>query len=273
MPARRVATALLAVVASGATGAACRSSDSPSKTPPPAAATAPQSDAQAAGRLPDLPADPYAEERRLLVENEIARSTSGDPVRDPRVLTAMLLTPRHEFVPPAMRSQAYADRALPIGFGLTISQPYIVGVMSEAARIKPGDKVLEIGTGSGYQAAVLAMMGAKVYTIELHEELASRTEKVLKATGFGTVQMKLGDGWYGWPDAAPFDAIIVTCATPVIPDRLLAQLKVGGRMVAPIGDVDQKLEWIEKQPDGGIARLELMGVRFGPMRGVVEAER
>lgn len=217
---------------------------------------------------PELPPDPYREIRVDMVERTIA----SRGISDPRVLTAMTLAPRHEFVPPAKRSEAYDDNPLPIGFGLTISQPYIVAAMTEAARVKPGDKVLEIGTGSGYQAAVLALMGAKVYTIEIHDQLGARTAEVLKRTGFRDVQTKIGDGWYGWPDAAPFDAILVTCATPVIPDRLLQQLEEGGRMVAPIGDLDQKLDVIVKTRTG-IERESLMPVRFGPMLGVVEDER
>lgn len=215
-----------------------------------------------------LPDDPFVEARIDMV----ARTIAARGVTDPRTLTAMRLAPRHVLVPPAMRAEAYADRPLPIGYGLTISQPYIVAVMTEAAGVMPGDKVLEIGTGSGYQAVVLALMGAKVHTIEIHPELGERTQKVLESNGFGSINMRIGDGWYGWDGVGPFDAVIVTCATPAIPDRLIAQLKVGGRMVIPVGESAQTLEVIEKTDDG-IERTKLFDVRFGLMTGVVEYER
>jgi len=203
----------------------------------------------------------------------VERTIVARGVTDGRVIAAMKITPRHEFVPPAIRHQAYDDRALPIGFDLTISQPYIVATMTEAAQVKAGDRVLEIGTGSGYQAAVLAMMGAKVYTIELHEELARRTKLVLDKLGFRDVQLRTADGYFGWPDAAPFDAILITCATPDIPPALLAQLKRGGKIVAPLGsDYHQELEVITKTDDG-VERVSLMAVNFGPMKGEVEKWR
>jgi protein-L-isoaspartate(D-aspartate) O-methyltransferase len=217
-----------------------------------------------------LPPDPWLETRLAMVEQTIA----ARGISDPALLTALRMTPRHDLVPPAIRAEAYEDRPLPIGFGLTISQPYIVAAMTEAARVRPGSRVLEIGTGSGYQAAVLALMGATVYTIELHEELALRTHKVLERIGLAGIHTKIGDGWYGWAEAAPFDAILVTCATPVLPDRLLAQLAIGGRMVAPIGDdTVQVLEVITKTSKTAVERESLMHVRFGPMLGVVEVER
>jgi protein-L-isoaspartate(D-aspartate) O-methyltransferase len=214
------------------------------------------------------PADAYAEARFQLVE-DVARAG----ITDDRVIAAMKLTPRHEFVPPAIRHQAYDDRPLPIGFGLTISQPFIVATMTQAARVKAGDRVLEIGTGSGYQAAVLAMMGAKVWTIEMHEELANRTKLVLGKVGFSDVQLKVGDGYFGWKDAAPFDAILITCATPEIPPPLLGQLKVGGRIVAPLEDgISQELMIITKTSSGS-KREWLMSVNFGEMKGEVEKMR
>lgn len=200
----------------------------------------------------------------------VARTIVGRDIRDARVIAAMKLTPREQFVPPALRDQAYDDRPLPIGFEKTISQAYIVALMTEAAKVKPGDRVLEIGTGSGYQAAVLAVMGAKVYTIEIHEELAARTRDVLKASGFGRVNLKIGDGYFGWPEAAPFDEIIVTCAVPDRPPpALVAQLRVGGRMVLPLGSDDQHLEVITRTATG-LERERLIDVRFGPMIGEVE---
>jgi len=206
--------------------------------------------------------DPFSDARTKMVDQTIANRG----VSDPRVLSAMLHVPRHELVPPDMRAHAYEDRPLPIGFGLTISQPYIVATMTEAAHIKPDDKVLEIGTGSGYQAAVLAELGAKVYSIEIHEELAKRTKAVLSKIGYGEIELRTGDGSGGWPEAAPFDAIIVTCAAPFMPYALYDELKPGGRMVVPIGDEDQELEVITKTPDGPKVDA-LFAVRFGPMLG------
>jgi len=190
-------------------------------------------------------------------------------ITDERVITAMRITPRHEFVPPQIRHKSYEDSPLPIGFDKTISQAYIVATMTEAAHVKPGDKVLEIGTGSGYQAAVLAMMGAKVYTMEIHDQLAARTRLVLERLGYRNVHLKVADGFYGWPDEAPFDAILVTCAAPDVPKPLLEQLKVGGHMVIPVGTVDQSLEVVTKTATGA-DRQPLMDVRFGPMIGAIE---
>jgi protein-L-isoaspartate(D-aspartate) O-methyltransferase len=192
-------------------------------------------------------------------------------IKDAHVLTAMRLVPRHAFVPPNIRDHAYDDRALPIGFDKTISQPYIIAAMTEAAHVKAGDKVLEIGTGSGYQAAVLAMMGAKVFTIEIHDELAARSRRVLDASGFSQVKLKNADGFYGWPDEAPFDAILVTCAAPTIPKPLLEQLKPGGRLVMPLGDDDQQIVAVTKGTDDSLERETVMdSVLFGQMTGQIE---
>lgn len=215
------------------------------------------------------PPDPYAEARFEMVE----RTVAARGITDDRVLAAMKITPRHEFVPPAIRHQAYDDRPLPIGFDLTISQPFIVATMTQAANVKAGDRVLEIGTGSGYQAAVLAMMGAKVHTIEIHEALARRTKLVFERLGFRDVQLRTGDGYFGWPDAAPFDAILITCATPEIPPPLLAQLNVGGRIVAPVGDDFEQELVVVKKLDDGVERVPLMGVRFGLMTGEIDKRR
>jgi protein-L-isoaspartate(D-aspartate) O-methyltransferase len=192
-------------------------------------------------------------------------------IKDAHVLTAMRLVPRHAFVPPNVRDHAYDDRALPIGFDKTISQPFIVATMTQAAHVKAGDKVLEIGTGSGYQAAVLAMMGAHVFTIENHDELAARSRRVLDASGFSQVKLQTADGFYGWPDEAPFDAIIVTCAAPHIPQPLLAQLKPGGRLVIPVGDAEQEIVAVTKNTDGDLQHELIMdSVVFGPMTGQIE---
>jgi protein-L-isoaspartate(D-aspartate) O-methyltransferase len=214
------------------------------------------------------PPDEFGEARFAMVD----RTLVARDITDARVLAAMRITPRHEFVPPDIRHLGYEDRPLPIGFDLTISQPYIVAFMTQAVGIKAGDKVLEIGTGSGYQAAVLAMMGAKVFTIELHPELGARTKKVLDKLGFKDVAMKIGDGYAGWPDAAPFDAIMITCATPEIPPPLAAQLKNGGRIIAPIGDdYGQALVLMTKQGSSW-TNESLMEVRFGPMKGRIVEE-
>jgi protein-L-isoaspartate(D-aspartate) O-methyltransferase len=214
-------------------------------------------------KVPDL----FTAQRNEMVADTI----EARGIKDSKVITAMRLVPRHAFVPPTVRDRAYDDRALPIGFEKTISQPYIVALMTEAAHVKAGDKVLEIGTGSGYQAAVLAMMGAEVTTIEIHKELTARTRAVLKATGFSHVKLIEGDGYAGVPGAAPFDAIIVTCAAAEVPAPLIAQLKTGGRLVMPVGDMDQSIIALTKTADGELEReVVLDGVVFGPMIGEIE---
>ncbi len=165
---------------------------------------------------------------------------------------------------PDRKRRAYDDSPLPIGSGQTISQPYIVAVMTEAAAIDPDDVVLEIGTGSAYQAAVLGELAREVYTIEVVPELAARADALLRDLGYGNVHTRLGDGYAGWPEHAPFDAIVVTAAPPVVPDALKQQLKVGGRMVVPVGTDDQELLVIERTADGFRER-RLMPVRFVPM--------
>ncbi len=190
------------------------------------------------------------------------------PVTDSAVLRVMGRVPRHEFVPEGVMRLAYQDRPLPIGWDQTISQPYIVAVMTQLLELKKGDKVLEIGTGSGYQAAVLAEMGARVYSIEIVKALARSAERTLDRLGYENVRVKAGDGYQGWPRAAPFDAVIVTCSPDHIPEKLKEQLKVGGRMVIPVG-ADQKLVVVTKTEDGFKVR-EVMGVRFVPMVGEAE---
>jgi protein-L-isoaspartate(D-aspartate) O-methyltransferase len=256
----RVRIVAIAFVAVGACG---KREAEPRKTPERAAAATPRDAAEV--KAPD----PWAEARFDMVDRTIA----ARGIKDERVLAAMKLTPRHEFVPPSIRHRAYDDSPLPIGFDLTISQPFIVATMTEAAHIKAGDKVLEIGTGSGYQAAVLATMGAKVYTMELHPELSKRTQLVLKKLGYRDIAMRTGDGYYGWPDAAPFDAILITCATAALPPPLVQQLKVGGRIVVPLGDdYEQELMAITKTDDG-LENDALMGVRFGPMKGEIDKQQ
>jgi protein-L-isoaspartate(D-aspartate) O-methyltransferase len=176
-------------------------------------------------------ADPYAAAR----EEMVARQLQGRDITDPRVLAAMAKVPRHLFVPERLASQAYGDHPLPIGSGQTISQPYIVALMSQWAEVKPGDRVLEVGTGSGYQAAVLAELTDQVFTIELLPELAREAAGRLAALGYSRVQVTCGDGYQGWPEKAPFAAILVTAAAPRVPGALGAQLAEGGRLVIPLG--------------------------------------
>ena len=174
----------------------------------------------------------YSEARGAMV----ARQLKGRGIAEARVLAAMGKVPRHLFVPPELAAKAYGDYPLPIGQEQTISQPYIVALMSQWAAVKPGDKVLEVGTGSGYQAAVLAELTDKVFSIEIKPELARSAAARLKELGYGRVRVKSGDGYLGWPEEAPFDAILVTAAAPEVPPALAAQLKEGGRLVIPLGE-------------------------------------
>jgi protein-L-isoaspartate(D-aspartate) O-methyltransferase len=197
----------------------------------------------------------------------VSRQIEARDVRDPRVLRAMRKVPRHLFVPEAERPHAYDDRPLPIGYRQTISQPYIVALMSELAEVKPGDRVLEVGTGSGYQAAVLAEMGVRVFSIEIVEPLAKRATATLDALGYGTkVKVRAGDGYAGWPAHAPFDAIVVTAAPPKIPEPLKQQLKIGGHLVIPVGDYFQHLKVVTRTKKGFRER-SVAPVRFVPMTG------
>ncbi len=203
----------------------------------------------------------------------VERDLRGRGIRDERVLAAMARVPRHLFVPPEYRAAAYDDRPLPIGAGQTISQPYVVALMTEKLALRGGQKVLEVGTGSGYQAAVLAEMGCEVYTIEIIESLAEAARKRLAALGYEKVHVRAGDGFYGWPEAAPFDAVILTAATPRVPAPIMEQMKIGARIVFPQGRGDlQTLMRGVKGPRG--LRLEAAGrVRFVPMVGAVETPR
>ena len=204
---------------------------------------------------------PDAARERMVEEQIVARGVS-----DPRVLRAMRAVPRHEFVPMDARADAYQDRPLPIGHGQTISQPYIVALMTDLAAVRPGDRVLEIGTGSGYQAAVLAEMGAQVYGIEIVEPLATRARETLRRLGYDRVQVRHGDGHRGWPEAAPFAAIVVTAAPPAVPPALVEQLAPGGRLVIPVGERDQELQLLVRTPSG-LETRRIVPVRFVPMVG------
>ena len=188
-------------------------------------------------------------------------------VNDPAVLAAMAAVPRHLFVPPQYRDQAYEDFPLPIGHGQTISQPYIVALMTELARPSPADRVLEVGTGSGYQAAVISRLVARVFSVELVDPLAQSAAAVLRRLGYANVTVRSGDGYLGWPDEAPFDIILVTAAPEDVPAALVAQLKPGGRLVVPVGPVHdvQDLQLIEKDAAGRVSTRSVIPVRFVPM--------
>jgi protein-L-isoaspartate(D-aspartate) O-methyltransferase len=187
-------------------------------------------------------------------------------VKDPRVLSAMLKVERHRFVPEEYLNSAYSDQPLPIGEGQTISQPYIVALMTELLELKGDEKVLEIGTGSGYQAAILAELAKEVYSIEIIESLASSAEKRLRQLGYQNIHVKAGDGYLGWPEMAPFDAIIVTAAPDHIPKPLIEQIKEGGRMVVPVGTYTQELKKIVKR-SGKIETTDIIPVIFVPLTG------
>ena len=207
--------------------------------------------------------DPLTRARLAMVAGQIA----ARGVKDPRVLDAIRAVPRHEFVPATLREDAYGDSPLPIGHGQTISQPYIVALMTELARPSPSDRVLEVGTGSGYQAAVLSQLVARVFSIELVDPLAQSAASTLRRLGYGNVTVRSGDGYLGWPDEAPFDIIIVTAAPEEVPAALLAQLKPGGRLIVPVGRVwdVQDLQLIEKDATGRVSTRSVIPVRFVPM--------
>jgi protein-L-isoaspartate(D-aspartate) O-methyltransferase len=197
--------------------------------------------------------------KRMVEEQIISRG-----VRDENVIQALLKVPRHEFIPASLRHLAYSDSPLPIGYDQTISQPYIVALMTELLQLHTEARVLEIGSGSGYQAAVLAEIVKEVYTIEIIKPLAQSAEKKLNSLGYDNVTVKQGDGFLGWDEYAPFDAIIVTCAPKVIPPILIKQLKNGGRMVIPVGEQFQSLKLVVKE-EGEIDIEDIIPVRFVPM--------
>ncbi|RPI54535.1 MAG: protein-L-isoaspartate(D-aspartate) O-methyltransferase [Acidobacteria bacterium] len=213
-----------------------------------------------AGAITCAQPDNWQTLRREMVDAQIR----ARDVRSEAVLQAMARVPRHLFVPDAMRAHAYEDRPLPIGQGQTISQPYIVGYMTDALQLEPGHTVLEIGTGSGYQAAVLAEIAKHVYSIEIVPELAERARRALAEAGYRNVDVRTGNGYLGWPDRAPFDRIIVTAAPPEIPKALVDQLATGGIMVAPVGTGYQEIVVISKTPQG-VTEKRTIAVRFVPM--------
>ncbi|MCP4198090.1 MAG: protein-L-isoaspartate(D-aspartate) O-methyltransferase [Proteobacteria bacterium] len=206
----------------------------------------------------------YQKQRARMVADQIA----ARGIHDPAVLEAMRTVPRHAFIPNKWQNEAYDDHPLPIGHDQTISQPYIVAYMTEALKAQKGQKILEIGTGSGYQAAVLAHMGARVFSIEIVKSLGTMARKTLKQLGYD-VQVRIGDGYAGWPEEAPFDGIIVTAAPTEIPAPLIAQLKDGGRLVVPVGRYFQDLKVIKKV-SGKLVTENTLPVRFVPMTGKIE---
>ena len=228
-----------------------------------------------AGAAPLLAGDPgHAAERAGMVRVIAAHAAQGYSPALAReiaapVLAAMGRVPRHEFVPERLRDIAYADRPLPIGHGQTISQPYIVALMTDLLKPEAGQVVLELGTGSGYQAAVLAALGLEVYSLEIVPELGRAAARRLERLGYGKARVKLGDGYDGWPEKGPFDAIVVTAAAGHVPPPLLEQLKPGGRMVIPVGKpfMVQQLVLVSKDAGGNLSTRQLLPVRFVPLTG------
>ncbi len=221
--------------------------------------------------VPPTPVSPLVDEftqaRERMVETQIA----ARGVADPRVLAAMRAVPRHRFVPADLITQAYADHPLPIGYGQTISQPYIVALMSEALQVQPGDRVLEIGTGSGYQAAVLAALGAETYTIEIIPELAAEAGQRLQDLGYTGVAVRQADGYFGWAEDAPFDAVIVTAAPDHLPQPLANQLAEGGRLIIPIGPQGSyQTLWQFEKVGGELQATNLGAVSFVPFTRTAE---
>ena len=220
----------------------------------------------------DTPAQDFAAQRARLVEEVDAlyaetRAETGLPRMSPAVRAAMGKVERHRLVPPGEAARAYRNHPLPIGAGQTISQPYIVALSTDLLDLQPGDKVLDVGTGSGYQAAVLAEIAERVYSIEIIESLGKEAAGRLKDLGYGNIEVKIGDGYQGWPEKVPFDAIVVTAAAPEVPPALVAQLKPGGRMVVPVGADGgmQTLKLVVKRPDGTLEQRNVLAVRFVPL--------
>lgn len=228
----------------------------------------PQPPAERSERRSERAPDRFAAAREAMVREHV----EPGGVSDPAVLAAMRAVPRHELVPAELRDRAYEDTPLPIGLGQTISQPSLVALMTQLAEVRRGERVLEVGTGSGYQAAVLAAMGAEVYSIEILEPMARRAAADLARLGY-RVHVRAGDGYRGWPEVAPFDAIVVTAAPPHVPRPLVEQLAAGGRMVIPVGDKFQELRVLTKDSSGGVREESVTPVLFVPMTGEAEGRR
>ncbi|MCL5023867.1 MAG: protein-L-isoaspartate(D-aspartate) O-methyltransferase [Nitrospirae bacterium] len=220
--------------------------------------------------IPSRPSDIYEKKRKFMVEHDLG----GRGIRDEKVLEVMARVPRHLFVDGYLRDRAYEDYPLPIGEGQTISQPYVVALMTEALRLKPGDRVLEIGTGSGYQAAVLAETVREVYTIEIRKGLAEKAEKRFGELKYKNVKVKYGDGYFGWEEYAPFDAIIITASANHIPPPLIKQLREGGRLIIPLGStVYSQILTLARKKKGELELEQLTPVAFVPMAGEVQKRR
>ncbi|MGB5106398.1 MAG: protein-L-isoaspartate(D-aspartate) O-methyltransferase [Candidatus Zixiibacteriota bacterium] len=210
----------------------------------------------------EQPTDPFFYQRQMMVEKQIA----GRDIVSAAVIDAMRTIPRHEFVPDQYRSEGYTDSPLPIGLEQTISQPYIVALMTQLAAIDASSTVLEVGTGSGYQTAVLASIAARVFSVEILEPLYLRAKATLEALGFQNIELRHSDGHSGWPEVAPFDAILVTAAPEQVPQALIDQLKMGGRLIVPVGAQNQELFQITKSAQGEISKA-IVPVKFVPMTG------
>jgi protein-L-isoaspartate(D-aspartate) O-methyltransferase len=236
-----------------------------------AAAFACAEDDEAAAPAQATTAEHVASDWPQSLREQLIEEIQREGVSDEKVLAAMRKVPRHEFVPERYRHAAYENHALPIGLEQTISQPFIVGYMTQALELEGGEKVLEIGTGSGYQAAVLAEIAGEVYTIEILEPLGRNAERTLNRLGYDNVHVKIGDGYQGWPEHAPFDAILVTAAPDHVPQPLVEQLDDNGRMVIPIGSWSQRIVLITKTADGVVQKLDIP-VRFVPMTGEAQQQ-
>jgi len=253
-----------AVVLASLTAAGCESPENgPADDRPTSEQSDPSDESTPAGSADTRGGDSngYAAARQRMVEKQL-RDRNID---DSEVLEAMRTVERHTYVPAEWRSRAYEDSPLPIGHDQTISQPYIVALMTQTLAVDDDHKVLEIGTGSGYQAAILGELVDHLYTIEIVCELAERADTTLDQQGYDNITVQCGDGYEGWPEHAPFDRIIVTAAPPEIPEALVDQLKVGGRMVLPVGERIQQLKVVEKKEDGTVETIDMMKVRFVPM--------
>lgn len=268
-PAAQIQLASLILLLGCAVAAGCESPDDKSAaTPSVSEQTSSRGDAasepaKGSGYVEEstAEAEQFAEARDKMVREQLA----GRDIEDPRVLEAMGEVRRHRYIPYHWREYAYTDRPLPIGFEQTISQPYIVATMTQALQVEPDHKVLEIGTGSGYQAAVLGELAGQVYSIEIVCELAERAREALDEAGYDNVHVRCGDGYKGWPKHAPFERIIVTAAPPQIPEKLVEQLARGGRMILPVGEDYQTLQLVTKDAEGEVHIEEKMAVQFVPM--------
>jgi protein-L-isoaspartate(D-aspartate) O-methyltransferase len=258
----QLAVWLVAVAALGALACEPRPNNRESAKPRTAPAAAATDERAEVNEPPE-----FAAARRTMVREQL----SARGISDARVLAAMAKVPRHEFVEDSDRDEAYDDHPLPIAADQTISQPYIVALMSELADVRPGDKVLEVGTGSGYQAAVLAAMGAEVYSIEIVPELATSARARLQRLGYAA-EVRVGDGYAGWVEQAPFDAIVITAAPPSMPEPLPKQLAKGGKLVVPVGEGTQDL-WVWTRTEAGFDKRNVLGVRFVPMTGKAQGTR